>query len=226
MLQGRLCPDPAQHRSPHSPRPPSGSSAQSPSRKQGWEHPLRTENRVRGGQEQRGFTKPFSWGRAEGLLVVGHFGHPAAFSSSPKQWGGRAKEQRALAGRGLSPIRSDQTQAGLWGGGTARSRRAGRCNRPHCGLRGSALRPAGRAARRASRTHGCPSPKASWQCRGLGPRDAAGGRMCMIAASLGLGVPKIPAMASASSQSCSAGPPECRPSRFLGVGFNLLFLCD
>lgn len=116
MLQGRLCPDPAQHRSPHSPRPPSGSSTQSPSRKQGWEHPLRTENRVRGGQEQRGFTKPFSWGRAEGLLVVGHFGHPAAFSSSPKQWGGRAKEQRALAGRGLSPIRSDQTQAGLWGG--------------------------------------------------------------------------------------------------------------
>lgn len=217
MLQGRLCPDPTQRRSPHSPRPPSGSSTQSPSRKQGWEHPPRTENRVRGGQERRGFTKQPSWGRAEGRLVVGHFGHPAAFSSSPKQWGGRAKEQRAPAGRGPSPIRSDQIRHRLGcGGGTARSRRAGICNRPHCGLRGSALRPAGQAARRASRTHGCPSPKASWQCHGLWPRGSAGGRMSTITASLGLGVPKIPAMASASSQSCSVGAPQMQPIPFFG----------
>lgn len=222
MLQGRLCPDPTQRRSPHSPRPPSGSSTQSPSRKQGWEHPLRTENRVRGGQEQRGFTKQPSWGRAEGRLVVGHFGHPAAFSSSPKQWGGRAKEQRAPAGRGPSPIRSDQIRHRLGcGGGTAWSRRAGRCNRPHCGLWGSTLRPAGRAARRA-----VPRQKRAGSAMGCGPVAVLGAGCLRSQPAWGLASPKYPRWPLRPARAARWGPPKCSPSHFLGVGFNLLFLCD
>lgn len=222
MLRAWICPDPTRRRSPRSPGPPSGGSTQSPSRKQGWEHPLSTDNRVRGGKEPRGFTKQSLSpspgavrrdGSLQGILgtlrlfpPLRNNGAAAPRSSVPRRGGDRPRSDQIRRWLGLGEARPGATVPGdviapIVGCGAARS---GRQGGRHAGRHAPTAVP--RQKRAGGAVHRGPVTVLGAGCIGLQPAR-------------GLGVPKIPVMASASSQSCSARPPECRPSLFFGGGW-------